>query len=731
MSDLTTIPTFLQGDGEIAQSLQALDWATHPLGPPQDWPDALKTTVHLLLHSPQGMFIWWGDDLIHFYNDAYIPLVGEKHPNCLLQPASEVWREVWDDVAPMVDEIRTTEQGRKEEDRLFILNRYGYPEETYYSYSHTPIIDSSETIRGILGIAKDATKRVVMNRRHKLIQEIFDCTKGAMTREEVCVDVRNALQTNTLDIPFGLLYGIDAEDTGKLILKQTVAIDPAHPTALPEARFSESSVWPFDKVGDGSEIIIEEVDDSSFPTGDWNTPPTQVALIPLGGTGTKEICGVLVAALNPLRPYDEDYASFLEMLRGAVSSAIFRARAFEDEALRNQELKEGDRRKDEFLASLAHELRNPLAPIRSGLEVLKLAKDDPARTEETMAMMVRQTEQMVRLIDDLLDVSRITRGKVNVRLEELDLIIELRNAVDASMPFIKAANHHFELKLPDDQEKVMIFGDPHRLTQIFSNLLNNAAKYTPKGNGKISLEVTTEKDHAVVTVRDNGYGIPPDRQEQIFSMFEQFMHRGNDVSNGLGIGLTLVRSLVEIHQGTISVESEGTDKGSTFTVRFPLLSQSPEQRSLRASEPPATVQAKLSFEPPRDRKILIADDNETATFAMQMIFEMEGYEVEVASDGVEAVEAAHNFHPNIVLMDIGMPNMDGHEAARRIRAMEGGDEIHLVAISGWGRESDMQKSDEAGFDRHLVKPVNPDQLRELLHSLPARRSSEQSASSRP
>ncbi|MCG6156480.1 PAS domain S-box protein [Rubinisphaera margarita] len=368
-------------------------------------------------------------------------------------------------------------------------------------------------------------------------------------------------------------------------------------------------------------------------------------------------------------------------------------------------LSEADRRKDDFLATLAHELRNPLAPIRTGLEVMKHTQGDAETLEEVRSVMERQTHQLIVLVDDLLDISRITRGKLELRKCRVNLNEVVNSAVEASSPLIDDNLHQLEVILPD--EPITIEADPHRLAQVVSNLLNNAAKYTIDG-GTIRLSIEKLEEHVLISVADNGIGIPSEMTHQIFEMFAQIDRPMEKGYTGLGIGLTLVKSLVEMHDGTIEVQSDGLNQGSQFRVRLPLGTPRPdyngEQSSEEEKEPPS----------PTLQKILVVDDNKAAADLLAMIVRMLGHEVRIANDGREGVDAAREFRPDVILMDIGMPRMNGYEAARLIRNQEWGDDIHLVALTGWGQDEDRRRTQDAGFDHHLVKPAEPADLLKVL-----------------
>ena len=368
-----------------------------------------------------------------------------------------------------------------------------------------------------------------------------------------------------------------------------------------------------------------------------------------------------------------------------------------------EELREADRRKDEFLATLAHELRNPLAPIRNGLELIRLRHANGAVLEQASNIMDRQLAQMVRLVDDLLDVSRITREKLDLHLERVELSIVLRNAVETSRPLIEA--HQHELTVSQSPDVVFLNADTTRLAQVFSNLLNNAAKYTRPG-GRIVLETEKLSDWVEVRVRDNGTGIPKEMLGRIFEMFAQVGRALERSQGGLGIGLTLAKRLVEKHGGTIEAHSDGLGTGSEFVVRLPTADVNDVSAPTSNGQEPAGAIA--------SRRILVADDNIDSANSLGMMLEVTGHQVRTAHDGAEAVRFAEEFRPDVAILDIGMPKLNGYDAAQRIRREDWGKAIVLIALSGWGQEEDKRRSREAGFDSHLTKPVDFKTLRNLL-----------------
>jgi signal transduction histidine kinase/ActR/RegA family two-component response regulator len=362
--------------------------------------------------------------------------------------------------------------------------------------------------------------------------------------------------------------------------------------------------------------------------------------------------------------------------------------------------------RDHFLAVLSHELRNPLASLRNGLQLLKLAGKDPFTAESTRTMMERQLKQMVRLVDDLLDVSRITTGKLELRKERVDLAAVLWDAVESSRPLIEREDHELTVTLPP--ESVLLDADPNRLAQVFLNLLNNAAKYSEPG-GHIRLSAVRDEGDVVVSIKDSGIGIPAAQLSRVFEVFVQVDTSWRRVQGGLGVGLSLVKEFVGLHGGRVEARSGGPGKGSEFVVRLP---------AATAAKPPKAAAGPPKAAPEKSRgpqrRILIVDDNRDAAVSLTMMLGIMGHEVRTAHDGSAAVVAAAEFRPELVLMDLGMPVLDGYEAARRIRAQPWEDRPFLVALTGWGADDDHRRTHDAGFDRHLVKPVDPDALLKMI-----------------
>jgi len=429
------------------------------------------------------------------------------------------------------------------------------------------------------------------------------------------------------------------------------------------------------------EIMLERADGTSIPV--------HLTLSPLPLEGAAVVCGVVTD---------------LTEHKHNVELRVAQAALHESEARYRQ----ADKHKDEFLAILAHELRNPLAPATNALHILQLKAPPIPELQWAREVIATQIQRMTRLIDDLMDVSRITSNKLTLRIERVELARVIQEALTASRTFIDESQHKFTLVLP--KEPVLLNADLVRMAQVLSNLLINAAKYTNPG-GTISLRVERQDGEAVIRIRDSGIGIPPELLPKIFDMFMQVDRTMTRTHSGLGIGLTLVKRLVEMHGGSVEAWSEGKDKGSEFTIRVPALV---DPRSRERDAIPADDSM-----PKGHRRILIVDDNELSANSLSILLGMAGNETRTAYDGAEAVATAETFRPDVVLLDLGLPLMDGYETCTRIRQQPWGKDILVVALTGWGQAEDRRRSTAAGFDRHIVKPADPVQLMKMLAELEA------------
>ncbi|MFL5329371.1 MAG: ATP-binding protein [Gemmataceae bacterium] len=415
----------------------------------------------------------------------------------------------------------------------------------------------------------------------------------------------------------------------------------------------------------------------------------------------RRLLGLIGIYTREPHSFTDDEVKYVQALSDVLGVAAERKRLERELELRISQLRDADRRKDEFLAMLAHELRNPLAPVRNGIQIFRSRCQDDPVIDRLGEMMTRQISQLTRMIDDLLDVSRIAGGKVLLHKEDSDLRVMVASAVDTVRPVIE--NRHHELTLSFENEPIFLSVDPTRFIQILGNLINNAAKYTAPG-GHIWLTVHREHDEAVISVRDNGIGIRPEMLPHVFELFAQDERALDRSEGGLGIGLTLVKNLVELHDGQVTASSDGRDRGSEFTIRLPAhpLGWRPAEK----------VEAD-SCKPLRVRRVLVVDDNVDSADSLAMLLGLDGHIVWTAYDGPSAIHSAKKHHPDTVLLDIGLPRMDGYQVARQLREQHG-DNVWLIAMTGYGRDEDRDKTNAAGFNCHLVKPVDPMELKDIL-----------------
>ena len=422
---------------------------------------------------------------------------------------------------------------------------------------------------------------------------------------------------------------------------------------------------------------------------------------------SKEVIGGLFFGHSQPGMFTERAERLVAGIAAQAAIAIDNARLYERLRDSAQRLAESDRRKDEFLATLAHELRNPLAPMRNALKLMQLAPGRPEVGAQAEALIGRQLEHLLRLVDELLDLSRISLGKIELHRARVDLAEVMQNAIETVQPHIEQSGHTLDVSLPADS--IVLEGDAMRLAQVFANLLNNASKYTARG-GRLALVAERRGDEVEVAVRDNGIGIPSEMLPRVFDMFTQADSSLEKSHGGLGIGLTIVNRLVQLHGGSVEARSEGRGRGSEFIVRLPLVEPAPlvQPAPTTRDVPPVAC----------SRRVLVVDDNADAAESLALVLEMFGHEASIAADGPAALATGESFRPDLVLLDIGLPGMNGFDVCQRMRARPWGRDAMFVALSGWGQNTHKEQAHAAGFDHYFIKPIDPEALRRLLGTLP-------------
>ncbi|MGZ9057770.1 MAG: hybrid sensor histidine kinase/response regulator [Burkholderiaceae bacterium] len=656
------IPRGLRLVGEMGARIAAHDWEATPVGRIARWPSSLKTSLSLCLASRYPMFLWWGSGLINFYNDAYAPVLGARHPAALGGNAAEIWHEIWPILGPQVDAVLATGDATWNDSVPLLLERNGYLEETYFTFSYSPAVDDRGDVAGVFCVCQEETGRVRSTRalaeRERQFAALVDNLPDIVFRLDI--DLRYLY----ISAPIEQLLGIAPEEfRGKTNLEAglsaqlTDPIERACRRALKSGK-GVSTAWAYN----GRQLrtrVVPERDE-------------QAAIVSL--LGITEDVTELERATSALRHSE-------------------------------QTLREADRRKDEFLAMLAHELRNPLAPIRNAAEVLWLMSSNPERVRETSEIIVRQARHMNAIVDDLLDVSRVTRGLIKLETEALDLRSVITAAVEQAIPLLDSRRHQLQVELPE--QPVIVQVDRVRLTQVFCNLLDNAAKYTPPGGAIRVAIVNGAEDRVEVDVTDTGEGIDTALLPQVFELFALGQRAPDRAQGGLGIGLSLARTLVDLHGGRIEAASDGVGRGSRFTVGLPRL---PDTTKIASMDGLVTT----STTPVRALRIMVVDDNVDAAESLAMMLELDGHSVIRAHDARAAIALARNERPNVMLLDIGLPEIDGYELARRLRALPEVDAARLIAVTGYGQAEDRRRAQDAGFNDYLVKPVEFESLRVML-----------------
>lgn len=551
----------------------------------------------------------------------------------------------------------------------------------------------------MLGVGMDATK-------HKRAEQTARFLADASAELAVLLDVDSTLQKlASLAVPyFADWAAVDCVQKDGTVRRVAVAhIDPSKvelaqdlQRRFPPDPASGTGVWNVLRTGQHitDDLLLQSIDSEELLDAIRDLGLKSYIAVPIKVRG-KALGVISFFSAEAGHLYDESDLSVAEDLASRAAIAIENSELY-------RELHEADRHKDEFLATLAHELRNPLAPVKNSLELMKRSSSDPATIESARSTMDRQIGHLVRLVDDLLDVSQITRNKLELKKERVELASVVDHAAETCRPLCEQDGHTLQISLPP--EPIFLEADPTRLAQIFGNLLTNSCKFTPAG-GRISLTAEVHGSHVEVRVKDNGVGIPPEMLPKIFELFTQVDRSLERAESGLGIGLSLVKRLVEMHDGTVTAYSEGNNAGSEFVVVLPIL----------ASEQPIASTPETSAIPSsRGMRILVVDDNRDSSDTLALLLQLSGYVTRTAHDGLEAVSAAADFDPDLILLDIGLPGMNGYEACRTIRERPRGKDVAIVALTGWGQDEDRRMSEEAGFDGHIVKPVDIVDLESLI-----------------
>lgn len=802
----------------VGQLMQTRDWSDSALGEPARWPQPVLTLVQLMLYSSSPMCLVWGPQLNMLYNDAYVGMLGEKHPAALGQPLSQVWSEIWPDLEPMVAQTLAGHAAHHQDAPFTIERRKNHPEQAWFSFSWVPAHDADGRIQGFVATLTETTasKHVEVERR--------DNERRASEAAAAIESERSLLDALLEAAPVGIVV---ANAAGKLVRvnAENRRLWGAHPLSEKVDDYVEWKGWwadgsarhgqqikpeewalaralrgeeaPRDIVqietfgpapvrrtilncgapvrnaeGEVMGSVIAQMDitdrvqselaareneakfrniTNAMPQIVWSTLPdgfhdyynqqwydfTGVKVGSTDGEGWNNIfhpddqlrakarwiqslgTGETYEIEYRLRHHSGEYRWVLgralplrnerqEIVRWMGTCTDIHERKMSQEALL-----QSDRRKDEFLAMLSHELRNPLAPIATAADMLASGQLKEADVQRLSRVIGRQAVHMTSLIDDLLDVSRVTRGLVALATEPVNMADVVAEAVEQVRPLLMGREHHLQTQLA--LAGATVLGEKKRLVQVLANLLGNAARYTPNG-GQIKLRVSVSDDEVELTVCDNGIGMSAELVLRAFELFAQGERTADRSQGGLGIGLALVRSLVQLHGGKVTALSHGAGQGSEFKVVLPRLRLPTEA----TRPPPALVNGNDPVERPPMR-LLVVDDNGDAADILGMFLEMLGYEVAVAYGSVQALALAQQVRPDVCLLDIGLPDINGYDLARQMRTLPGLERVALAAVTGYGQARDKQAAVDAGFDAHFVKPLDDAKLQAFLVAIDAAR----------
>jgi signal transduction histidine kinase len=739
-------PGWVRGGGALGQLVREFDWSKTPLGAIEEWPQSLKTVVRTLLASRFAMWMSWGPELTFLYNDDYARMtLGKKHPWALGKPSHEVWTEIWDDIGPRIRRVLDSGEATWDEALLLFLERSGYREETYHTFSYSPLFGDDSTVAGLLCVVTEETDRVIGERRLKTLRSLAGELNKTITEEEVVACIARCLGENQKDLPFTLLY-LFTEDGNEARLACQTGIAERHPAA-PESipMIEKNQPWPISDLLTGRDsIIVEDLAErfESVPPGSWDKSPWRALILPITSQGQDKPAGAIVAALNPFRPLDVSYAGFIHLVAGQIAASIANARAYSAEKKRAEALAEIDRAKTAFFSNVSHEFRTPLTLMLGPLQDL-LARSQThlsPTAKEQLDLVSRNGSRLLRLVNTLLDFSRIEAGRVRAVYQATDLA---RFTSELASVF-RSATDKAGLRLVVDCRDLgePVYVDRDMWEKVVLNLISNAFKFT--FDGEIAVSVQRVGNAAELRVRDTGVGIPAEAIPKLFERFNRVPNMRSRTHEGSGIGLALVHELVKLHGGSIRTEST-LGQGSTFIVGIPLGQDhltSGQMGGSRSSSSTAVganpfVEEALRWLPdsPHESdeifsvhdellpipcppgsdaavrpRVLIADDNSDMRQYLARLLS-EQYEVETVADGQSAVQATHKHPPDLIVSDVMMPILDGFELLKSLRAEEETRTIPVILLSARAGEESRVEGIQAGADDYLIKPFS---ARELL-----------------
>jgi PAS domain S-box-containing protein len=729
---------FLAGGGEMGARMRALDWTKTPLGDPGVWPPSLKTIVRVMLDSRYAMWMLWGPEFTFFCNDAYLPTVGMKSSWVLGARSDKVWEEIWPELAPRIARVLEMGEATWDEALLLFLERSGFAEETYHTFSYSPVYNDENLISGMLCVVTEVTDKVIGERRLRVLRDLAARAVGVESVEKACERLCEVLGQYLLDTPFAALYLHDAVGQRFQCAAQTPA---ALGASLPATLTVDDSAWPVRQLIQSEahqELSLPQLG-ITIPAGPWPELVQDALLMPLKGSGPDDLAGFLMVGVSPRRPFDGPYRSFLELVARQVSTVIADARAYETQLKRAEALAEIDRAKTTFFSNVSHEFRTPLTLMLGPIEQTIADGRIPIDARDRLTLVQRNSLRLLKLVNSLLDFARIEAGRVQASFEPTDLAALTRDLASTFRSAIERAGLRFAVECDDLHEPVYI--DREMWEKIVLNLLSNAFKFTLRG--EISVRMRRENDHAVLTIADSGVGVPDKDIPRLFERFHRVEGGEARTQEGSGIGLALVHELVKLHGASIDVASE-LNRGTTFSVSVPFGAahlppeslHTPRSHTLAALGAQAFVQEALRWLPdekigctglgpalletsgplrdPRfaatfGARVILADDNaDMREYVRELL--TPAYRIETVADGEQALDAARRERPDLILTDVMMPRLDGFGLLAAIRQDESLRSVPVVVLSARAGEEARIEGFDAGADDYLIKPFSAREL---------------------
>jgi PAS domain S-box-containing protein len=730
-NDVSDLHLLARG-GEMGARMRAFDWSGTPLGAPQFWPQSLKTIVRMMLDSRYAMWMAWGSELTFFCNDAYLPTVGIKRDWCLGSRSELVWREIWPDIGPRILHVLSSGEATWDEALQLFLERSGFREETYHTFSYSPVYDDDCAVAGMLCVVTEVTDRVIGERRLHALRDLAARSIGVQSVEDACRRAVSVMMQYPFDLPYAGLYLLDSEQSKARLVASTRELseaqvprqyalqDPAVPSVVKEL------------VRTGQPRRIDDMAAARLSiTSAWPEPVAQAQLLPIKLAGHERLEGFVLLGVSPRRALDGAYLDFLNLTASQIASTICDAQSYEAERARAESLAQLDRAKTAFFSNVSHEFRTPLTLIMSPLEQALRAppRDLSPKLREEMLIAHRNSLRLQRLVNALLDFSRMEAGRMRARFESSDMAALSAQLAGTFRTTIERGGLRLEIDCPELPQPVYL--DRDLWEQIVSNLLSNAFKYTLAGS--IRVEVHSTATHAVLSVSDTGTGIPPDAVPHVFERFYRVPNAQGRTFEGTGIGLALVHELVALHGGTIEVQTQ-VSKGSTFTILLPYGSVHLPAESLRHAIPSANgkvsadalveeamawhmlpesqdraANSPLSPAGASEGTVLLVDDNADMRSYMERLLQPH-WNLVTAADGLQALECLKSIKPDLVLTDVMMPRLDGFGLLAAIRANEQISDVPVVLLSARAGEEARVEGINASANDYLVKPFTAREL---------------------